>query len=528
MSQKVNINYFGGGMADDYVNGGAGEFSFSKQFDILGYPHRLQPLRGMEDRTEAANLAILNMALGANGNMYGIGLDNPGNPTLGELYVLDGFGASDVWEAGATAQLSGVAQTEASGHYDFLVHFPEQTPARKVYWASTNLLMVSSPTMDSSADSDALTFSTIGQGLVHPKYKKLYFPYQTSTASLIGRISVHATDPFGTLDYTAFEFPNRYRAFCLSHYGDYLAVPMTVTGTVGGVDQSVVGFWDTDETLTDFNETVPWGSGLLQVLNNVNGTLVGVSVLSAEIGTSAALDMDKIQIKGYDGGGAPYIIAEITATRTTTTAPSCVLNHRVNYVANNRLYFSANVINGDSDANYYGLWSVGRNKFGKWTVTMERVATNDNSETGIFCAAARGDFLTCGHTTAGTITYTVTSNTLASIYDATSAYESVINPLMPDDHKWRKKKLKGVYATYLPLPAAATIVMQYRADGLKSDSWTTAFTETTDSETRTEVLYNASKVQFPDFNNIEFRLTSVDGGIITGFGYVYDIIDTQL
>ncbi len=525
---KVIFNRFDGGIADDYVRCGPGECSISKNFDILSYPFRLQPLRGITAGDEPTTTALQNIILGHNGFMYGIGddLSNPGN---GELYKRIAFGSSDVWTDFSTDQLSGSSNVSI---YDFLVHYPEANNVRKLIWASTNKIMFSDPDDGgSSAENGALTFTSIGQGIVHPKDKMLYFPYQTTTATIIGKYNGQAGagyDGAGNLsNFTNAAFtvatPSRYRVYCLSHYGDLLAVPMTVAGIP---DESIVGLWDRDTTNSTFSQTIPWGAGLLKVLNNLNGALIGVSVLGAELST-AALDQDKIQIKVYEGGAEPYVIKEITATRLTTTQPSCAINHRVNFIYNNRLYFSINVINGDSDANYYGLWSVGKNKLGQWTVVLERGATNDDTETGIIAAALRGDFLSCVHTAAGTITSTTVTNTLADIYNGTSFYETGPNQGMPEADKGKRKKLTCLFATYLPLPAAASAVLKYRTDATKATSWTTGFTETTDSAVRTEKLYDPNGAQFPEFDILELRPESTDGAIFTSFGYEYELVDTQ-
>ncbi len=515
-------------MADDYVRGASNECSFCKQFDIFTYPYRLQPLRGMTNSGELTGSGMTNMILASNGAMYGIGKD-PGNPNNGELYKRTGFGASDFWTDFTQDQLSGAANTDSTD--DFLVYFPAMGAARKLFWASTNLIMASDTGDGNSADSDALTFATIGQGIVHPTLSGLYFPYKTTTTSYIGLISTHASDPFGTVNYTAFALPFRYRCYGLSYYQDFIAAPLTIPGVSGNKDQSIVGLWDTDTSLTDFNITIPWGSGSLKVLNNLNGTLIGISALASEIGSAAAQDQDKIQIKVWDGGTEPQLIKEIVATRLTTTNPSVAINQRVNFIHNNRLYFSCNVVNGDADANYYGLWSVGKNKFGEWTVVQERCATNDNSETGIIAAAMYGDFLSCIHTAAGTLTYTINGNTLSAIYGATSVYESCINPRMaeisPQD-LMKKKTLVGMYVTCLPLPAAGQIVIKYRLDALKSTTFSTAVTETTDGVTLIEVLRDTNGAQFGTFTNLEMRIESTGGAIVTGYGYVYDPINSQL
>ncbi len=282
---------------------------------------------------------------------------------------------------------------------------------------------------------------------------------------------------------------------------------------------------------TTIAKTIPWGSGALKVLNNLNGILIGVSALAAEV-SDAAQDQDKILIKVWDGGSEPVVIKEITATRLTSTGPSVAINQKVNFIQNNRLYFSINVVNGHANKNYYGLWSVGKNKFGRWTVTLERQATNDGSETGVLAAAMYGDFLTCVHTSAGTITNTVNGDTLSNIYTATSVHESTINPEMPDVDRPRKKRLKSIFATYLPLPTDGQVVLKYRVDVLPSatgttlgNGWTTIFTEATDAQVKTKMVLDAAGSEFTEGYNYEFRLESTGGAIIVDYGYEYDVIN---
>lgn len=534
----VPINYFGGGLAEDYVRGGTGECSICRQFDLLTYPYRLQPLRGMSATGEInnANFKIGNMIYDSTGKMFGIGVHYGGTPANGQLLKKVAYGATDYWKAFTNAQLTGAALSESAGHYDFLVDYPETGNTRKIHWSSTNILACSDPDDASSATTTALTFSVIGQGYVHPKDKTLYFPYQTTTATIIGKITPNAT-PFSGLTNVALTVRSdtTYRPYCLSHYGDYLAVPLCRSNAAaggGGVNTSIVGLWDRSNT-TLFSETIPWGDGLLKVLNNIDGTLIGIS----EGGGSSTTrqDQDRIQIKIWDGGAEPTLIREIVGTRLTTTPPALSLNHRVNFVRNKRLYFSANIVNGDTDINYYGLFSIGKNRYGQWTLNNERIMTNDGSETNTICAAMVGDYLTSAYTTDGsttpenaTVTKTINGNVLASIYAATSSWESCLNPNMPEGDKRKRKQLMGVYVKTLPLPAAATVTVEYRVDADRNDSWTTVISNTTDSSVSDEKTVDNSGERFVDGYNYEFRVTSTGGGIITEIGYQYEILDTQL
>ena len=513
----IPITYFGGGIARDYAQGRTGECSICKNFDVLSLPNRLQPTRTVSVGTEPTDTEIGNIIMASNGEMYGVGT-NPVDGTAGELYRRTAFGSGNVWADFSTDQLSGAAP-----NYDFLVYWPESgaTTARNIFWASANLLVRSAE--GSSAVTQALTFSTIGQGLVHPKDKKLYFPYQTSDAFKIGIFSSNTADFSGLGTPWTVLSSTRYRAYCLSNYGDYLAIPMTAASTGGGVHRSSVGLWDRDTSLTTFNETIPWGAGALKVLNNLSGALIGISeYLGDNTGTAHSSDIDKIEIKVFTGGSEPETVKELIVNKISTTSPSCILNPRVNFIHNNRLYFSANLVGGGED--HYGVYSVGRNLFGEWTVQLEYQTVG-----ACLAAAMNGNFLSLVDTTVGSVRSSVYGTDIdGTTFSTQSIWDSCINPDMPVADKRKMKKLVGVYANYLPLPSAAEVIMQYRVDSTKSGAWTTIFTETTNSAVLTEKVKDSDGAQFKEGVSYEFRLISTGGAIITEWGYKYETLNSQL
>lgn len=503
------------GVADDRYAANGGEFSISKHFDTLTFPRRLKPLRGMT--THTANTGIGNIIIAANGTMYGAGIDLANTPN-GKLWNLGAYGGSDDYVALSTNQLSGAAID-----YNFLVDWPDAGNVRTVHWASANKLIASDPAGASSASIySSLTFSSIGQGFVHPKDKLLYFPYRTSSASYVAVISPNAT-PFSGINTTAFTLPSQYRCYCLTNYGDYLAIPATTpSGTT--VNSSIVYLSDRNATVSTFSESIQWGTGSLQVLNNLGGVLIGVSTSSANY-AGTFQDQDSILIKAYNGGVEPTLIKEIKAEHLAGSSnPTCTINPRVNFVYRNRLYFSINVNPGDSvQPAWYGLWSVGRNKVtGGWDVTLERVATNDNSETGVLAAAMTGDFVSMVHTAAGTLTRSNNGQTSSSTYAATSIWESAVNPEMPEEDKIFTKQLCAIGVRFQPLPTSGQIVLKYRVDstGLTSD-WVTVQTYTTTGGTFFEIG-QAAAAQFTKGRNFEFRLESTGGAVIEGMSYKYN------
>lgn len=505
-------------MTNDIYNAGIGEFSVSKQFDILTYANRLSPLRGMTAES-VTNSKIGNIIVcSTNGLMYGVGED-PLNPGVsGKLWQRSGYGGSDLWQSVPTNnQLSGVVYNPA-----LLVDWRDAGNTKTIIWAGANQLTASDPLGATGVTNQALTFTSIGQGFVHPADKILYFPYNTTTNCLIGAITTNAS-PFGSFNATALTLPKQYRVYGLCSYGNYLAIPAT-TSNPASVSASRVFFWNRDTTQT-WDYDVSWGGGLLQVLNNLNGTLVGISANSGNGASGAVQDRASISIKGYEGGEV-FPIFEIAANHLTSAGfPSVTINPNVNFVKNNRLYFSVNIVPSDGISNsYYGLWSVGKNNEGRWTVTIERVATNDNSETGVLAAAIAGDFVCMVHTAEGTLTYTINGQTAPVTYAATSVYESSVNPEMPSIDKPQEKNLVAVAMHFLPLPTGSQVVMKVRVDSNSMADWKTIFTKTPTTPDTKSTIYETqiiTAMTVPDGRNIEFRLESTGGAQITGFTYKY-------
>lgn len=516
--KSIFCNRFDNGMTGDIYNASVGEFSVSKQFDILTYANRLSPLRGMTSDT--ANTGIGNIIVDSvNGLMYGVGVDYPGNPTSGKIWQRSGYGASDVWQSVPTnSQLAG-----AGVIYPLLVDWRNAGNIRTLHWAGTNVLVASDPLGASSATTQALTFTSIGQGFVHPADQILYIPYNTSTNCLIAAITTNAT-PFTGLNATALTLPKQYQVYNLCSYGNYLAIPATTTNPAS-VSASRVFFWSRDTTLS-WDYDVSWGGGDLKVLNNLNGTLIGISANSGNGASGAVQDRASITIKGYSGGD-PFVIKEIAANHLSSASfPTVTINPNVNFVKNNRLYFSVNIVPNDGVSNnYYGLWSVGKNAAGRYTVTIERIATNDNSETGVLAAAIAGDFVSMAHTAVGTLTYTINGQTAPATYAATSVYESAVNPDMPAIDKAKDKKLIAVAVHVIPLTTGQQVVMKVRVDSNNSADWKTVFTKTSTSPDAKLAVYESTinaGMNVADGRNIEFRLESTGGAAITGFSYGYN------
>lgn len=511
--KTVTIQTFHGGMADDIFGGSVGQFAIAKHFDTLAYPRRLQPLRGMTPDTTGT--AIGNIILASDGLMYGLGAVS----NLGRLFQRTGYGATDGWaDIPINVQNSGVAPI-----YPFLVEYTNShNVARTIYWAGLNKILNSDKAGGSSVNSQSLSFANIGQGFVHPKDQILYVPYD----NFIGTI----TNSSETINTAQFTLPVQYQIPCLTNYGNYLAIP-AYTNFGASQNSSIVYLCGRDTSITTFDESIQWGSGKLKVLNNLKGVLIGISEVSSLDGTQNQ-DGASILIQGYNGGTDPFLIQEIKANHLIASGhPQATINQNVNFIYKNRLYFSVNIIPADGiQESYYGLWSVGKNKVnGQYTVTMERMATNDNSELGVLAAAFNGDFVSMVHTAVGTLTCTINGATSAATYGATSVYESIINPDMPQIDGIYNKSLIAVGVQTAPLQTGQQVVMKYRVDS--TGSWTTLFTKTTTSPDTNLTAFElplSANIGSINGRNFEFRLESTGGAIITGFSYKYDILKSNL
>lgn len=522
MSNTVHVNDFSGSIANDIYTAGGGDFSMVRQFDLLTYPNRLYPLRSMTGST--ANTGIGNIIVGNNGTFYGQGTD-VNNPTLDMLYSRNPSGGAGNWTA------LGVASTGDPVNYNLLVEYPDSSGGTfTIFHAGANVIQAEKP--DGTAQSPhSLTFSDIGQGFVHPQYKKLYIPYRSNSTSAwkiaVYDGSIGIPSNAGAWTNVALTLPTSFTGRpVLTSYGNYLAIGCSSNASGSGLNTSMVFFWDT--TSTTWNDSIGWGSGTLQVLNNLNGLLVGVSTTSSIL-TGSVQDYDALLIKVYSGG-SPELVKEISVVKQTLTTPSVTINPLVNFIFRNRLYFSADIVGGSTSPVQKGLWVFGKSKNGGYQCMVERFGSTDGIDVSVLAAAIAGDYVAMVHTASGTVTVSWNNSSFATAYASPSVYESVVNPRMGLNrltrlHPILNKQLQCVAVHYLPIISGGQVVIKYRVDS--TGSWTTIFTETTAGAVVTERI-NVAGVNFTSGRNYEFRLESTGGAQIVGFSYKYELLKTNI
>lgn len=488
---EIIINQFNGGISDDVRERISNKFSISKHFDIFSNPKRLTPYRSVET-DQVTNGKIGNFLYSSTGVLLGLGVVS--GQDWPNIYKKDGSGLiTDAWNAsGQTANWVG---TKGTTQYNTFIEYKGYV----YFWLSGYLNRIDitgSVAMDEYWKTVAHTYTA--QGIVHSKNDILFLPYDNKIATLDNTSWTAA----------ALTLPSNFVINAVCEYGNYLAIGCYDLN--GG--NSKVFLWDM--IVSTVTETIDFGRDTLYVLNNLEGSLISVSATPSNIFT---LETAKVTLQRWSGGTKPVVIKELMAEKLGSSAPSVTIYPRVNFIKNNRLYFSAKITGGSSPSpTHCGIWAIGRKGENyEYAVTLDRFATNDNSEDGIYAAILLGDICWMNHTALGTVTRTDDQNA----YVATSIYES--QKFDCGDADLRKGLLK-VAASFVALPANATLTVKYRKD--EETSWTTIFTEsTTSAVSHRAVNIEATGACLPDFNEIQFRIESYKKAELTMFKFEYEL-----
>lgn len=440
--KTLTIKRFDGGMSDDIREPAANKFSITKHFDIFSSPYRLTPYRDLvADTTGQLGVG----ALIYTSTSYLLGLGTVSGHSWPQIYYKTGASLiTDTW--GNKANWVG---TGSQVFYELFVEFN----AALYFWSSTALvkgLVNFGSSLNESFEVITTTFRC--QGIVHSASNILYIPYSTASGTFIATI-----DSSGTFTAAAFTIPSNFRITSICEQGVYLAVGCLDAN--GG--NSKIMLWDLASAKA--TQIIDMGPEALYIVNNLEGALIGISTTRTDAFSVAT---SRITIRRW-AGGFPTVVNDLTVNASNAVS----LFQNVNFVKNNRLYFSA--VFGTN----IGLFAYGRKSASyNYAVTLDRFATNDNSETGILAALILGDICWTVHTAVGTITRT---NDQAS-YTATSIYESQKFRDYPVAH------VDSVTVQYPPLPSAGQVVAKLRKDS--ETDWTAVFRDTTDNATRHDAV----------------------------------------
>ena len=461
-------------------------------FDAHTFRNKLVPYRSSESGDDDANNRRLsNYAMaydGTNWNLYALGQISSSNS---KANIVSKALASQLDDATWTA---GVQQTGAGVVNKRLFVYYHKTG--KIYFASgTQYLMSFTPNGGASNETerDLTAFTNIAQGLVHSKDDILYIPYDNKILK----------NDNGSYANAALTLPTHYKITSICEYGNFLAIAAT---PLSGIGNSRVYLWDRDSSLTTISESIDWGDGLLHILEEVDGYLIGISYVG---GSNILVNSVKIVFRAYSGG-QPQVFKELISETTTLSSASGDLPLWKQKVSKDLFFQMAIKLSG---ANRFGVWKVGRASLAEpFSVSLDRTPNNDTALAST--ATLEGFYLLGDYMFQGWFdtTHQLTKTDDQNNHAQTSIYETTI---LNFGDASKTKQLLSVTVMHEFLPTNGKIIVAYKKD--EETSYTTILTNTTDNSiSQTAINIESSGVSLPEFKEIAFRIEFTRDAATTG------------
>lgn len=509
---EVKVNRWDGGIVNDPRDPRENVARVVSNFDILTDVFRMKPYRDSESGDDAPTTSKKkNFCVGYDGALYKLyALGGINSDTAGEILfkgltnVATGALADNTWSSiGSSAKF----QTTGAPNFNLFVFYRK---VGLIFGAQAGTHIFAFDPNTSPADlantHQALTYTFIGQGLVHSKDDKLYIPWYNN-AGAAGSKSGIARNNNGSWTNQALALPDHLVPYVIAEKGNYLAVGCA---PADGVGNSVVYLWDRDASLATLSESIDWGEGQIRALAELDGVLTGISVSGVSTVSSVTTRFGDKAIFKYLSGNSALTFQELVGTIPITINASFPLAQQK---INSRLYFMmAITLNGSVRE---GVWSVGRKPGQGFTIVHERTPNNDTALTSgnLYNFIFVGDYLFQSFDSSSTHNTTKTNDSAS--YTATAIYETKIFNM---GNSSVKKKLLGFTIITQPLASGEQVVVKYKKDA--ETSYTTFLTHDTDDEiSESAINIQSSGANLPEFKEIQFRFESTGGAVITGYKF---------
>jgi len=499
----IKIDRFNGGMVGDPRDPREAVCRACSNFDLFSQPYQLRPRFASEDGDSSASTSqkqnyTIALRSGTTYALFGLGVVSGTGRAEVQMKNISTGASNDLDDATWDNSINNNESSSGATNFELFTYY-QRTGLIYGARAGTHIWAFDPSSSASWADShQALTYTTIREGLVHSKDDILYIPYDNKIAK----------NDNGSWTVAALTLPSHLRIESIEERGNYLAIACVSKSSQS--IESIVYLWDRDSSLETLSESYFWGNEQLKLIGEVDGFLVGIS-LKGNITTSLA---DTVIFK-YLSPTGPKEFARFEMGTTT-------LLSSMRRKANGRLYFE---LYGSFDGvQRDGIWSISRTQNGL-AVTQE---FTPNNTTALTNGQPKGfyfvnDFLFQSYL--DNSVYKVSKTDDQGTY-TTSIYETTINPQMSVEHRDLKKQLLGVRVTFVSLPASDTVPVYYKVDG--ASAWTLIGTASEDGTVSFEKTTDTNSSNFTAGTEYEFKIESTHGAIPTSFSYKYAIIETQI
>ena len=473
----TQIDRFNGGIVNDPRDRRENTCRIVSNFDIYTNPRKMTPYRNSEDGHSGASSAKPRNYLIAKRSGSGTGetyvlftLSEITSFIHVQMKSLTTGGATDLGDNSWTTPSNNEGTTNVGTSDRDFNCFIWYRKTDRIYGGHGGTAIWSFDPTSSVAFNNAETaiiYSRMAQGLVHPKDDILYIPYDNFIA----------TNNNGVWNNTALTLPNHYYITSICEMGNNIAVAISPTsGQQAG--QSRVYIWDRNTSQTTLSETIPWEEGLLQVLEVVDGYLVGISIS----GTTTTRFRPRIMVRYLTGSEFLGFRAEqLLEIESTSTVANSITLPIAKQMKNGRLHFMMRVT--IAGVRREGVWSIG--KIGdQWSLDHERTPINDTAISTHVSLAPLYNFIYVGDYLFQTYSdsadaFAVSKTNDQASFTATSIYESeVFNAGDASVYK----SLVEVTVTTEFLPSDGQIILLYQIDeNIGTAFWGKIFTNTTDN-----------------------------------------------
>lgn len=497
----VIINKFDGGHAEDIRTFATSECESSTNFDIVTNPHLLRPFTDPVAETITGGSGVMTdfqvtdvLAVDISGTTKLVGWGRESAASTKASFFTKGS-SSDITSAWAKTVTTGGTDTPIAGT---LIEYKGSAYAVS---STSNLIKFTSGTTYTSIGTIGAVLTQTAKPFVHPEDNIMYL------SGGLGQAYTVAKYDGSTLSTNAITLPSNVTITSFANWGTYLAIACKPTS---GVGRSVVYLWGRDTSLTTVQGIIDWGDGALEILENVNEILVGVSAIK-QVGSYDTITNYNYQVK-VSSGGSVEVIKDFVVTNTN------VLRH-FKAKQYNKLYFGFDTDNA--------IFVCGKNKEGRWYVSKDRYLTPTGSTiTGVLQnISIVGDILFASYTDGGIAGYL--TRTSDSTYAATSTYLSTINPNMPIADRYENKKLVAVQIAYKLNSSSGTVGLGYYCEndaGTSGGSLQTIIStsKSASGDYVTTAQAHSNGTPFLTGREYQFRITSVGDIRIKEVKYKYE------
>lgn len=500
MSNTVTINTWDGGHAEDIRTTASNECESVVNFDILTNPHKLIPYSDPVAETSSGTItdytitdvAILNVS--GTATIYGMGRKALADQSV---EILKKSSTSDITSAWSLVASNANVLTPGT-----LIEYKD------ILWfitgGSTWSKFVPPSTITALTTFAAgYTSNFAPKPFRHPVDDSLYFALGERVYKFTNA-SPYATATLMHTLATNFEIQS------LTDWGNYLAVG----GSYLTNSKRSAVYLSNRDVLSPNNlptQVIDWGEGKLAILENIGGTLIGISY-TENVGSYTTQNSYRMFIKAYSGGTVETIKEIVTGT----TADIRVWKSK----SGDKLYFGF-----DADSAMYVL---ARNKSGRFVVAKNRYYNPSGSSisgaSGLLTGlSVVGDVSFTSYGDSTTDGYLARQGAFNTVYTLPSRYTTTINPKMVEADRTKKKSLLEIRISYTVSTANGTVNVYIYRDGGASKLALTKTQTSTGEYVTYSYKYNDSQ-PFENAYEFQFLLETTGNVSIKEFKYIYDNI----